>query len=404
MARCYIDVNMGKRVLMLNAGYCDEESIISLKKLGCYVITTGNRPDFKGHALADEYVNADFSDKERILQIAKEKKVDAVCPCCSDFGVKTAAYVSEQLGFRGQDTYENACILHDKDRFKAFARENSWLNTPLAEGFDSAEKALLWADTVNDYPVIVKPVDLDSGKGIMRADNYEELCSNILNAFKMSRLKRIVIEPFITGTQHSFLTFLINQKVAAVCSVDEASVVSPYHVEIDRCPATCYEQARPQMLDQINRIAQTLHLCDGIFHVQFIWHDGKAYILECMRRVLGGLFWKVAAGHGKGFDWDYWHVKAMCGFGCDDFPEVPMEGYWAYRILFAPKDGRIKKINVSNRLNDKIYETYVFHREGDIVTNHIYDPIEIFFMKFSSRSEMDYLTMECYSEISADIE
>ena len=92
-----------KRVLLLNASHNDERLLKALKKLNCYVITTGNRPELPGHKMADEYVYGDYTDLESMYRLAADKKVDAVCPCCNDFGVITAAYVSEKLGFKGQD-------------------------------------------------------------------------------------------------------------------------------------------------------------------------------------------------------------------------------------------------------------------------------------------------------------
>ena len=52
-----------KRVLLLNAGHNDERLLRALKKLGCYVITTGNRPELPGHLMADEYIYGDYTDK-----------------------------------------------------------------------------------------------------------------------------------------------------------------------------------------------------------------------------------------------------------------------------------------------------------------------------------------------------
>ena len=86
-----------KRVLLLNAGHNDERLLRALKTLNCYVITTGNRPELPGHKLADEYVYGDYTDLDAMYALAVDRRVDAVCPCCNDFGVITAAYISEKL-------------------------------------------------------------------------------------------------------------------------------------------------------------------------------------------------------------------------------------------------------------------------------------------------------------------
>lgn len=65
---------MEKRVLLLCASHNDLGLIKALRKLGYYIIVTGNIPGLPGEKYADEYIQADYSDSELILKIAKEKK------------------------------------------------------------------------------------------------------------------------------------------------------------------------------------------------------------------------------------------------------------------------------------------------------------------------------------------
>lgn len=390
-----------KRVLLLNASHNDERLIHALKKLGCYVITTGNRPELPGHKLADEYVYGDYTNKEEMYELAKSRQVDAVCPCCNDFGVMTAAYVTEKMGYTGQDTYETTLILHNKDKFKAFAETLGGINTPIAKSFDDLDEALQWAaKTEQTYPLIVKPTDLSAGNGIHRVDSQEELSDSIQIAFDKSRVKHIVIEPFIEGTQHGFCTYLINRKVAAICSNNEHSMINPYRVEVDTYPATQVELVQDDLIRQIERIAEALDLTDGIFHLQYIMKDGRAYILECMRRVLGNLYSIPAEGLGNGFDWDYWEVRAKCGFGCDNFPaQVVQTGFWAYRALIAKKNGVYDHIQIPADIQTYVYREWMLQCPGYVIESHMSDPIGFLFMHFPTQSEMMRTMIDRYAEI-----
>lgn len=395
-----------KRVLMLNAGYTEEPVIRALKDMDCYVITTGNRPDFSGHKLADEYIYGDFSDKELMLQIAKEKKVDAICPCCSDFSVKTAAYVSEKLGFKGQDSYNSAVILHDKDRFKEFAKRVGGINTPLAESFDAEDEVHFWAENEDlAFPLIVKPVDLDSGKGIMRVNNRQELFECVHNAFTLSRSKRIVVEPFIEGTQHGMSAFLVNKKVAVISSEDEDSFINPYRVEVGRFPATCHNEVKDDLVQQVERMAELLDLSDGIFHLQYIYCNGKAYILECMRRILGNLAIVCAQLLNGGFDWNYWHTRAVCGFGLEGIPKnVPITGYYSMRSLTSRNNGIFCRVEVPEDIQRKIVVSRMHLEPGDVINNHVYQPAGVFLMKHESEEEMKHTAIDEYDRIRIIVE
>lgn len=390
-----------KRVLLLNASHNDERLIHALKKLGCYVITTGNRPELPGHKLADEYVYGDYTNPEEMYALAKNKQVDAVCPCCNDFGVITAAYISERLGFCGQDDYETTLILHNKDKFKAFAAELGGIDTPDAVSFGEPEGAVKWAETGEfEYPLIVKPVDLSAGNGIHRADTLQELLNCIQVAFDKSRVKHIVIEPYIEGTQHGFCTYLIDRKVVAVCSNNEHSMINPYRVEVDTYPADHVELVQESLIRQIETIAQALKLSDGIFHLQYILKDGRAHILECMRRVLGNLYSIPAECLGDGFDWDYWEVRAKCGFGYDGFPKcVPQRGFWAYRALIAEQNGIYDSILVPADIQKYVDSDWMLHSPGYVIENHMSDPVGFLFMQFSSQSEMMEIMINRYAEI-----
>ena len=65
---------MVKKALLLCTSHNDLGLIRALRKLGYYIIATGNVPGLIGEKYVDEYIQADYSDKERILEIAKEEK------------------------------------------------------------------------------------------------------------------------------------------------------------------------------------------------------------------------------------------------------------------------------------------------------------------------------------------
>ena len=102
-----------KKVLLLCSTHNDLGLIRALRKLGCYIVVTGNISGLPGEKWCDKFIQADYSNKELILDIARKEKVDAICQCCNDYGVYTAAYVAEKLNLPGYDSYETTLILHN---------------------------------------------------------------------------------------------------------------------------------------------------------------------------------------------------------------------------------------------------------------------------------------------------
>lgn len=68
-----------------------------LKEMGYYVVTSGNAPNLEGHAFADEYIAADYSDKELMLNLVIEHQIDGIISCANDFGTITVAYIAKQM-------------------------------------------------------------------------------------------------------------------------------------------------------------------------------------------------------------------------------------------------------------------------------------------------------------------
>lgn len=392
-----------KRVLLLNASHNDEGLLNSLKQLGCFVITTGNKPNLEGHKKADKYICADYTNFDEILKIATEEKVDAICPCCNDFGVKTAAYVSEKLGFKGQDSYETTLIIHDKDKFKEFAQKIGGINTPTAKRFVNIDDAIEYSKTLIDYPYIVKAVDLSAGNGIRKANNLEELISNIHYSFDSSRNKHIIIEKYIEGPLNGLCTYIIDKKVVAYCPDREYCLINPYRVDSYLMPSPFINEVKNDLINQIERIAEILNLVDGIFHLQYIYCNGKAVIIECMRRVLGNMYGILASKY-NGFDWDYWETRAKCGYDLKDFPRNHnSEGYYGFRAVVSKNNGRLKDVVIDAKTKNNIIQYRELIKRGETIENCLSSPISLIFYKYNDKEEMNKL-IERYGKTYAIVE
>lgn len=376
-----------KKILIPNGSFHDIPLIKEAKKMGYYVITSGAAPEQIGHSYADEYVYGDFSDKELMLKIAQEKQIDAICSNCNDFGYLTACYIAEKMGLPGHESYENAVILHHKDKFKKLAKKLN-LFSPLAESFDSADAAKKWLVGAN-YPIIVKPVDLGAGQGIKRADTLEEAENAVENAFSKSRSKVIVIEPFIEGTCHSFNAFIVNQKVSSCYSDNEYMKYDKYRVSTSTSPATGIENVETILIEQTEIIAEELQLTDGLVHSQYILdHDGRPHILEITRRMSGD-WYPYPEMRATGIDWMSYIVKAQCGMDCSDFPQnVHQQGYTGRHCLNGNRTGVVTGVVFKEGLKQHIYDSVMWFGNGFEIKNIIKDYPGIIFFEFEDHDEM----------------
>ena len=113
-----------KRVLMLGGSLYQTYAIKEAVRLGYYVITCDYLPGNPGHQFAHEYHNVSTTDKEAVLALARELKVDGVVAYASDPAAPTAAYVCEQLGLP-TSPYKSVEILSNKDLFRDFLQKTA---------------------------------------------------------------------------------------------------------------------------------------------------------------------------------------------------------------------------------------------------------------------------------------
>jgi biotin carboxylase len=374
-----------KKLLILNGSHSDIPLIKSAKSLGFYVITTGNNPKLIGHLYSDERCYADFSDPDAILEIARKLNIDAVCSCSNDFGIITASYISEKMNLPGHDSYDTTMILHHKDLFKKYSVEND-VPTPYAESFDNIDDALSSIDK-RTFPLIIKPIDLTGGKGISVVRSVEKSADAINLSFSLSHLKRIVIEDFVEGTQHSFSSFIVKGKVAFYFSDNEYSYLNPYLVSTSAAPAINVNEVVDSLIQAIEKMAISLSLKDGIFHIQYLYNNKKAYILEITRRCSGDLY-PYPVNHATGLDWASWIVKAETGMDCSGFPKVSQKGYCGRHCIMSPTNGIIKNIVIDKQIEGNIYDRLIWSGKGDRINNYLADKTGIVLLKYDSMDEM----------------
>jgi biotin carboxylase len=357
-----------KKILILNGSFCEEPIIKKAKDMGHYVVTTGNAPELCGHKFADEYIPCDYSDREAVLKLVQENCIEGIVSCANDFGVITASYVAEKMGWKGHDTYENALLLHHKDKFKQYCKEKN-IPSPTSEVFTSEEEAIRYCELA-EYPIIVKANDLTGGKGINRANNIEEAKIALKKAFTASRDKHIVIEPFIEGTQHTICAFLINKRVFVSTSCQCYSFNNPYLIQAETSESRYIQgEVKRNLIDIIERMANDLNLADGIIALQLIIRDNSVYIIEGMRRCFGNdalyPFMLVT-----GFDWYEAYILAALGEDASAAKlSAPIKRYCGHFSVMSDVSGVYKETYLDPKIEEHIFRKIQLLKAGDRIDN-----------------------------------
>lgn len=376
-----------KRVLVLNAGHTEIPIIKELRKLGCYIITTGNRDDLPGHRLADKYLKADYSDKEAILRVGQEEAIDKIVSCAYDAAYMSAAYVDEKMDLGGHDTYRNACLLHEKDQFKQLC-QTLHIPNPISTPFNNMEEAFSYTKNVQ-YPVMVKATDQASGIGVMKANNYIEAQEAVKNAFDKSKNKRIVIEPFIEGEQESFVAFVVDGKVVQYTSCDCYSPINPYLIQTETMPSRHFQLLKEQLISIVELLFSELNLVDGLITLQYIVRDEKPFVIEMMRRCLGNRF-LYPVSYVTGLNWYQAMTMAELGMDCHNLKAVkPLAKYAGHHAIMSTCNGIYKGTIIPEDIMVHVQEYDELFQEGELIENYMSERMGYIYYTYQNRDEMD---------------
>ena len=386
-------MSLNKKILLLGGGHAEIPLIQAAHELGWYVITTGNAREGLGHPYADKNVFADFSDKDAMLELAKSEGVQAVCSGCNDFALLSTVYVCEKLGLPGHDSYATSLKIHHKDKYRALATRLG-IPTPRALVVRSAadfETAIAQLT----FPIIVKPVDLTGGKGIHRAANADEAREAYKDACSRTRQDHIVVEEFVQGSNHGFSAMLVKGKVAFAFSDNEQYYINKYMVSGANSPSTSSDKTLAMLREYSERIAQELHLVDGILHIQYIERaDGTPIIIEICRRPPGDLYIKFVK-YATGVDYPKFIVQAETGEDISSIADVPTQGFWLRHCIMSDCQagdngctGTVHDVVFAPEIQGNIVEKFLWYKPGEIITDKLTYKAGIVFFKFDTLTEM----------------
>lgn len=364
---------------------------------GCHVITVDYLPDNIAHKYSDEYYNVSILDKEAVLALAKELQIDGILSYAVDPGVVTAAYVAEHMGLPYTCSYDAACILQDKARFRNFLTENSF-NVPNAKGYTCVDDAIKDIYFFN-WPVIVKPVDSAGSKGVTRVDDPKDLKKAIEHALDESHNGHFIIEDFLEkeGLSSGSESFFVDGELRYNGFYDQyfdQEASNPFTPSAECWPANKDPKILVEIKKELQRLGSLLHVKTGLFNVEWrVCRNGKPYLMEVSPRAGGN---RLAEMLNHAADVDIIEAEVCKAIG-DPIPivhEPHYNGYFAILVLHNDHSGFFDHLEMDDDFRRKyVIEEEIRVNKGDRVSSFsgANNAIGTLFLKFDSQAELEHI-------------
>lgn len=395
-----IDKETVKKKLMLLGGLRYLLPVIeAAHRHGIHVITVDYLPDNIAHRYSDEYHNVSIIDKEAVLALAQELQIDGIMSFAVDPGVVAAAYTAEKMGLPFQCSYEAACILQDKSRFRQFLADNGF-NVPNARGYSEGDDALKDIDYFN-WPVIVKPVDSAGSKGVTRVDDPADLPAAIAHALDCSPSKHFIIEDFLEkkGPSMGDECFVVDGALKYNAFYDQFfdnEAINPYAPSGELWPSAMAQEHEQEFKAELQRLFDLLHIRTGIFNIECrVCTDGKAYLMEVSPRAGGNRLAEIL-NYAADVDIIDAEVCASVGLPLSDIHEPNYNGYYAINVLHSECDGIFKELFIDPEFERAhLVERDLWVKPGDVVTGFTgaNQSLGTIFLRFGTREQLDQFVL-----------
>lgn len=303
------------KALVLAGGFPQIALIQELKRRGIEVVLADYYEEPVAKRYADRHYQISTLDVEAIRQTAAAEQVDFVITVCTDQALNTMAKVSEDLHLPCYLDYETALrVTRKQDMKEIFVKHGipTAKYVTLAKLDEAAVSALR-------YPLIVKPVDCNSSKGVRRCENRDELKRFFDDAVALSRTKTAIVEEFIEGIEISVDVYVEDGKAHVLCISNSDKIAEKDKFVIFRAlwPAPVSDAVVRQIRDTAQKIADAFGIVNSPMLIQFLTDGENAYVIEFSART-GGAVKYLLIRRSSGFD----VIKAVVDLTMGEKPHV----------------------------------------------------------------------------------
>jgi phosphoribosylglycinamide formyltransferase 2 len=330
---------MQKKILLLGSGELGKELVISLKRLGQYVIAVDNYAGAPAMQVADEFEVIDMLNGDLLDAIVEKHKPDLVVPeieairteCFHGYENKGIQVVPSA---RAANFTMNRKLIRDLASKELGVKTAKYLYASNLESFKTAVESI-------GLPCVVKPLMSSSGKGQSILRNHQDAETVFNYAMDNSRgdIKEVIVEEFISF--HSEITLLtVTQKNGNTLfcpAIGHRQERGDYQESWQPCPMSHEDYL--SACEMAKKVTNNLG-GSGLWGVEFFLTDNGVYFSELSPRPHDtGMVTLAGTQNLSEFEL---HARAILGL---PIPEIKLEKAGVSAVVLANKESNEYQIS-----------------------------------------------------------
>ncbi|MDA7545438.1 formate-dependent phosphoribosylglycinamide formyltransferase [Alphaproteobacteria bacterium] len=344
-----------KKILLLGSGELGKELTISLKRIGCYVITCDAYENAPAMQVSDKSEVFNMLDKNKLTKIIENHKPDFIVPEVE--AIETQVLLdAETNGHIVIPSAKAVNLTMNRDRIRDRAKSLGLQTASFA--YAETEQELISEAKKIGTKVAVKPVMSSSGKGQSYANTKDELKASWKFAIEGMRgnRKRVIVEEFIDfDYEITLLTILEKSGKVSFCQpIGHFQERGDYQYSWQ--PAECSKTVIAKAQESARKMVSDLG-GSGIFGVEFfVDKKGNVIFSELSPRPHDTGMVTMYTQNYSQFDI---HARVLLGL---PLPEIKMNRPGASHVILAEKNatGNYSIEGIEKALEDKSVDFRIF--------------------------------------------
>jgi biotin carboxylase len=269
-------------VHILGGGEWQVPTIKLARAAGYRVLCTDIYAERPGYAHADAHMVVDVADERATLEAAERAHIDGIICDTTDVGVPTMAFVAERLGLPGIG-YETALNFTNKFRMREITRAAGVPNPPFR--LICSRDDLITAAADIGFPLVIKPVDNQSSRGVHVIRAAGGLDPAFEEAIHYSRTHQVIAEGFLDGTEVTVEGYCLDgEPLIAGISDKDHFVHRPEVANRITYPADLAPGVMARIREVDAAVVRALGLRTGVTHAEYMVVDSEVYLVEIAAR------------------------------------------------------------------------------------------------------------------------
>ena len=328
-----------KRLMILGTNEYQNPVIIRAKELGYETHVYGLSRGEIGERTADFFHPVDVCDFNKMWE-----EVETLDPCgivsiCSELVLHTMNYLLRKRG-----------IPCNSEWTEQISTDKYLMRKAMKDGGVESPNFMLVTDKMSmediessitgfTFPLICKPVDLSSSRGVFKIDNRDGLRDALDYALEWSKKKEVILEEFIEGPEYSGESIAYQGEYKLLAITEKQTTGAPHFVETGhRQPARLSEEMRAKVEQTLYKAFASMKIEYGAIHPEFrITKDGKIYFMEIATRMGGDCIGTDLTPLSSGYDF-MGMVINICQGKAPDFTKIREPKTAEIHYILTPSD------------------------------------------------------------------